>query len=188
MGLRTKTYRLIESLVLHGCAYCLRKTDRDKKARAEFVEGFRELLRQENPRKGEVFEPPVFLERTKEVFAAFGLDYDAAVFKVEHTLATYAPLAHVLKERQINMFSEHWTAAAALSATNVRRILELGTFDGEFTHFLSLLFPEAEIVTLDLPDDSPIFIAGYGRGDPERLAKFLARRADMLNRPNIRFV
>ncbi len=188
MGLRTQTYHFFERLVLHGYRFCLRKTSRDKKMRAELEERLWEVFCQAQRGKEEVFEPHIFLEKTKKIFAEFSLNYDAAVLKLERTLATHAPLAHVLGERKTNMFSEHWTAAAAISATKIHRILELGTFDGEFAHFLSLLFPDAEIITMDLPDDSPIFVSSYGRGNPERLAKFLSRRKAMLDRPNIRFV
>jgi predicted O-methyltransferase YrrM len=51
------------------------------------------------------------------------------------------------------MWSEHLVFFAALSASGKRpkKILEIGTFRGETTLFLSRLFPESDIVSVDLP-------------------------------------
>ncbi len=51
------------------------------------------------------------------------------------------------------MWSEHLVFFAALSASGrrPRKILEIGTFRGETTLFLARLFPESDILSVDLP-------------------------------------
>ena len=61
--------------------------------------------------------------------------------------------------------SVHWLVFAAYArfGKSIKRILEIGTFDGEFTWLLSQLFPEARIVTVDLPDSDPLLRGLYDR-------------------------
>ena len=60
--------------------------------------------------------------------------------------------------------SGHWLLSAAISQSiNINRILEIGTYTGEFTAILSKLFPESEIVTIDLPEYDPILRNSYNR-------------------------
>ena len=54
-------------------------------------------------------------------------------------------------------------AALRVSGFRPRHILELGTAGARTTLFLSELFPEASIITVELPDSDPI----YGRMHPE---------------------
>ena len=133
-------------------------------------------------------ERPGLLARQEAIFTALGLDYQAAQARVQRVLRKSGELRHICAEFDNNMFSEHWVLFAAMKPEKVRRVLELGTFNGEFTRFLSILFPDAEIVTMDLPDDDPVFIGSYCRDDDERRRRFLAHREKMLARPNIKFV
>lgn len=119
------------------------------------------------------------------VFADLGLD----------PVAGEARLNEVLAEVQGRPFdyqldSIHWLIFACLSrqANTPRRILEIGTFNGKCAHILSRLFPDAEIVTVDLPADDPILRASYGRDEGEVWQHFRAKQAEHLDRPNIRFV
>jgi predicted O-methyltransferase YrrM len=61
-------------------------------------------------------------------------------------------------ETNENLVSFHHIAliALAMSGKPIRRILELGTFQGYTTALLAQLFPDSEIHTVDLPDDDPI--------------------------------
>lgn len=58
----------------------------------------------------------------------------------------------------------------------IKRILEIGTYDGQNARYLSILFPQAEIETMDLSEDDPLFINSYNRNDPNFLSKFLEER------------
>ena len=83
------------------------------------------------------------------------------------------------------MFSEHYYIFASLSCIENKkelpiRILELGTYNGAFTNFLSYLFPQSSIITIDLPTNSPIFRGMYGRNTEEKLHEFRKIRTDNL--------
>lgn len=68
----------------------------------------------------------------------------------------------------------------------IQKILEIGTWDGEFSHLLSNLFPESEIFTIDLPHTDERFINSYNRRD--QLNNFIEKRSDNLNKKNIKFI
>ncbi len=74
------------------------------------------------------------------------------------------------------MASVHWLLFACLARQRrIRRVLEIGTFDGETTKLLATVFKEAEIATLDLPADDPILRRTYARGDEEALREYERR-------------
>ncbi len=67
------------------------------------------------------------------------------------------------------------------------RILEIGTFDAKFTNWLSKLFPDAEIITIDIDHNSENFIKlEKSSSQPKEL--LLKIREKNLNRKNIRFI
>jgi predicted O-methyltransferase YrrM len=79
-----------------------------------------------------------------QMFKTLGLNYHVAVQECDRVFAE-----HSLLRRDP---SQHYELFASLKESLVvRRILEIGTFEGHFTRFLSCLFPEAEILTIDLP-------------------------------------
>ena len=105
----------------------------------------------------------------------------------------------ILKEVNLNfydeshgMYSEHlimFAAIACKSETEIKTILEIGTFDGTASLLLSNLFPNSEIITIDLEDDDPIFKSIYERGDEFARNKFILDRNNMLAKSkNIKFI
>jgi predicted O-methyltransferase YrrM len=92
-------------------------------------------------------------ERAKELqqlsaqFAALGLDFSAAKNRVDELVK-----AHSLSRSDNSL---HYELFAGISQVcNPQRILEVGTFRGEFTAFLATLFPDAYIETWDLPQEN----------------------------------
>lgn len=85
--------------------------------------------------------------------------------------------------------SVHWLVFACLadSLPAVSRILEIGTYDGQFTAILARLFPAAEITTVDLPETDPILRSTYQRDADAAYRRFVATRDANLAAPNIRF-
>ncbi len=79
--------------------------------------------------------------------------------------------------------SFHFMAFAALKASGFapRNILEIGTFLGYTTNYLSQLFPDARVFTAALPPDDPVFGA-YHRQEQAGVKSILDTR---LSRPNI---
>ena len=85
--------------------------------------------------------------------------------------------------------SVHWLVFACLrdALPESARILEIGTFDGQFTAILARLFPAAEITTVDLPESDPILRSTYEREVDAAYRGFVAKRDANLAAPNIRF-
>jgi len=70
----------------------------------------------------------------------------------------------------------------------VNNILEIGTFDGKFANFLSKIYPNSEITTIDLKQSDEKFKNSYSREDNNIRVKFLQKRTDYLNKSNINFI
>lgn len=85
--------------------------------------------------------------------------------------------------------SVHWLIAAAVSVSgsDIRNVLEIGTFNGAFTECLSRLFPDARIVTCDLEDEDDEFRNSYDRSTQSELSSFISVRNAHLDRPNVTF-
>ena len=66
------------------------------------------------------------------------------------------------------------------------KILEIGTLDGEFTNYLSKLFSNSEIFTIDLPENDIKFINSYDRA--KNFEKFLEKRSNNIKNSNINFI
>ena len=71
---------------------------------------------------------------------------------------------------------------------SVQNILEIGTDRGDFTNFLSRIYPNSQIYTVDLPEDDPIFRKIYGRENEYHRKKFLNERKNNLIPSNINFI
>jgi len=70
----------------------------------------------------------------------------------------------------------------------IDKILEIGTYDGKFANFLSIIFPNTEITTIDLKQDDEIFLSKYDRKDKQKLQKFFEIRKKNLDKKNIRYI
>ena len=67
-------------------------------------------------------------------------------------------------------------------------ILEIGTHNGNFSNFISKLYDESHITTIDLDETDNQFINTYSREEKEKLDEFLKLRNKNLNRKNINFI
>ncbi len=126
---------------------------------------------------------PALIKEQEDIFLSLGLDYKKAKDNAEYIIKNEQGFT-LHKE----LYSEHWTIFAALDQSKIHRILEIGTFNGEFAKYLSILFPAAEIVTVDLCDDDPLFINSYKRQDEIFREKFIEHRTRMLSARNIKFI
>ena len=84
-----------------------------------------------------------------------------------------------LYKRPFNFESDsiHHLLFACLSLNpSITRILEIGTFTGDTTALMAMLFDSATISTVDLPNDDPILTQTYDRADSEKLAAFLKKQ------------
>ena len=81
------------------------------------------------------------------------------------------------------MSSEHEIFFSSLSLNsqmNFKKILEIGTFDGNNAYLLSLIFPNAEIDTIDLESSKDDFINFYDRKNSSK--KFSETRNSILEK------
>ena len=116
------------------------------------------------------------------LYAEIGLNREKAL---ESLVGIYAdhPEFEVLR-------SEHHTLFAALGLKHkIKSILEIGTYTASCTKLLSILYPDAEIVTMDLPDDDPIFSQTYDRDNNDERLKFISERNSLIDScANVTFV
>ena len=74
------------------------------------------------------------------------------------------------------------------SGKSIKKILEIGTHNGIFTKFISKIYRNAEIYTIDLPNDNEIFTSSYGRQNASERETYIDVRNDNLNESNINFI
>ncbi len=120
---------------------------------------------------GSIFDQQYFLNSQIEKFRHLGIDYYSALDRLNAALAP-----DLTYDEADGMCSQHWIFFAGLEP---KRILEIGTYDARFTKTLSLICPEAEIISCDLPDSSPCFNATYNRQAEK--SNFIERRSKNLN-------
>ena len=114
-------------------------------------------------------------------FAQWDFNLEAAQARLNQLLETQSQPPYDPESMSI-----HWVLFSCLSLKErPRRILDLGTFSGEFTVILSRLFPDSSITTVDLPKNDPIVRSTYSRSNEERYHQHLHERAKNLDRPNI---
>jgi spermidine synthase len=86
-------------------------------------------------------------------FSEWNFDRKQAISKIDRVLQE---LYQENYSENNGMWSEHLVIMAAISSqpNEIRNILEIGTFDGQTARILSSLFPDSEITTIDLPQNT----------------------------------
>jgi predicted O-methyltransferase YrrM len=93
------------------------------------------------------------------------------------------------KSFNADLESIHWLLFSCLAEDKkISNILELGTFDGETTSILADLFPSANITTIDLPYNDPIFSTTYSREDEINRKNFIDRQQKNIASDRIKFI
>lgn len=112
----------------------------------------------------------------RALFSSAGLDYNGAIEK----LKSFNLYNQVLEAK--TMASNHWLLFSAISLFDKKpsTILEIGTFDAETTKLLTKLFPAAEVTTVDLKDNDPIFKDFYNRDTESKRSEFIRKRNEIL--------
>jgi predicted O-methyltransferase YrrM len=84
--------------------------------------------------------------------------------------------------------SVHWKlfSAISLETKKYNKILEIGTYDGQFTSFLSKMFPNSLITTVDLPKDDPLLKKFYDRSTSENYDKYINKQKKNTDHKNIK--
>lgn len=87
------------------------------------------------------------------------------------------------------LYSEHLIIFTAIAKSDykIKNILEIGTHNGGTSSILSKLFPKANIITIDLEDNNPIFKNTYKRDTNLKL--FIENRNKLISQQeNINFL
>ena len=132
------------------------------------------------------YDYELILKRENSKMFSIGLDNDKSLKK----------LNAVLKSLNLNIYdpnrdSVHWKLFSALSLSNNNdnlEILEIGTYDGNFTRILSNLFPKANITTVDLPQSDPILRKSYDRENPDAFNKYIKDQTHNIKSDNITLI
>lgn len=151
--------------------------------------------------KKKYLNPSNYFKKIADFF--FGLSYNPKKeqFNLEKEFEranlSYSEGIHKLKDLGINnvhfspsMASIHWVLFAAISNKfNCKNILEIGTYNGETTLILQKLFPNSNILTIDLPSDDPIIKSYLGEKSGGNLKDHLKIRDENLNKcSNVTFI
>jgi hypothetical protein len=122
----------------------------------------------------------------KERYQKYSWDFNCALNKLNATLRSLGWETY----REEEGISRHQILFSAISNHHqVDHILEIGTSTGESTFLLSHLFPEAKILTVDLPETDAVFRNYSGmKGNDEKLSEYRKIRDSNLSGRNIKFV
>jgi predicted O-methyltransferase YrrM len=135
------------------------------------------LIQFSNPRK-QLYNLQKDLEYNEKVLSKFFGSYDKK--KISEILVT-----NKLKYSS-NELSWHYHLFTCFN-NSPKNILEIGTLSGEFTNYLSNLYPESKIYSIDLYQDDKNFKNTYDRNTDDKLSKFIELRKNNLKNKNIIF-
>lgn len=120
-------------------------------------------------------------------FATLGLNRDSALVKLNNTMSNLFATSY---SEGNGMNSEHLVIFAAISecfSVQTKRILEIGTHNGQTGAILASLFPKAEVITIDLEDESSDFKSSYDRSDS--WYEFIVQRDELIQKfGNLKFI
>ena len=137
----------------------------------------------------EIFNPLSYrLKNLDKTYKKCGFNYDRHIY-LKKLNKCLEELGLPIFDEKCGMYSEHLIIFSAISHSelNPKNILEIGTHDATTTAILSKLFPKANIKTIDLKDDDPIFINTYNRN--LNFKDFIRRRSENLEKnKNITFI
>ena len=133
-----------------------------------------------NYNRFKMYDENQFISKQDDLFSSLGLNRTYGLKKLIEIKKEYPFI-------QQEMSSEHQTLFASLSISkNIKNILEIGTYDGTNAFLLSKLFPNSNILTIDLDNEDNNFINSYDRN--QSVADFCKKRDEILNKShNINF-
>ena len=111
------------------------------------------------------------------LYSTIGLNREEGIKKLSQLQNKYP---FIIKE----MSSEHQTlfSSSSINNNNIKKILEIGTYDGTNAFLLSQLFPDSEIITIDLDDEDRSFVNSYDR--EQTASDFCKDRDEVLSKSN----
>tara|TARA_Y100000590_G_C15622594_1_gene978170 strand:+ start:565 stop:1374 length:810 start_codon:yes stop_codon:yes gene_type:complete len=125
------------------------------------------------------------LDLEKSKFEKLQLDENKSEIKLNKIIKT-----SIGRKYNSDIDSVHWKLFCALSLdlNKYKKILEIGTYDGQFTYFLSKMFPKSLITTIDLPKSDPLLKKSYNRSNSNNFKKYLQTQKKNTNNKNIKCI
>ena len=121
-----------------------------------------------------IYNHGYFERKQNFIFKCLGFNRFKAINKINQIYKMYPFLNN-------NMRSEHGPLFSAISLKRKKiKILEIGTYDGKNAYLLSKLFPNAFIITIDLPNKDKNFRLTYNRN--KHYNKFCKERDELIKK------
>jgi len=159
--------------ILSSIEYLIKKYDGKIKFLDKFF--FFTSIKRNNPiidikyNKSELNKIGINLEEIFDFLKDYKIDYKDENLSWHYLIFTGLKLKFAKEKKKLN------------------KILEIGTFNGEFTNFLSEIFPETEIFSIDLEKNNNQFLNTYDRDKKDKLSIFFEIRKKNLSKKNIKF-
>ena len=128
-----------------------------------------------------------FYNYQRDSFDKYGIKHEKALKKLDKIRSEYQEL----KIKKNLAHSEHQTFFSGLSEINknIKKILEIGSFNAQNAFLLSVLFKNAQVTTVDLPNNSVDYKNSYKRDENTKLKAFLEERNKRINkRENLKLI
>lgn len=139
------------------------------------------------------------IKKTLKIFFFFIKYFYNTQKDLEHNINIFKKLRFNLKKIEFNLkknyinfindkISWHYHVFANFFSKKNISILEIGTYDGQFTNYLATNFPNSKIFTVDLPDNNKFFRNSYSRNNFSNFHRHIKIRKINLNKKNINFI
>ncbi|PPR41511.1 MAG: hypothetical protein CFH22_00543 [Alphaproteobacteria bacterium MarineAlpha5_Bin12] len=126
-----------------------------------------------------------FLEEQIQIFNNLGWNYNDSLKSLNKILIKNE--LDNFDDSKVSMISQHLIAFCSIKK-KPKRILEIGTYDGFTSFLLSKIFPESEIITLDLNDNSNIYNKTYNRSNKNIKSDLITKRNLNIQDSRIKFI
>ena len=133
-----------------------------------------------------IFKQNIKYNSLKNIFIKKNFDFE----KSANILNSFTNNSNFQKN-DIKMISNHYLLIAAISLKylNIKNILEIGTFDGYCSNFISYCFKDSQITTIDLKDNDNSFVKSYGRTSKSYFDDYISTRdLNLRDKINIDFI
>tara|TARA_B100000965_G_C19565284_1_gene746552 strand:+ start:284 stop:1117 length:834 start_codon:yes stop_codon:yes gene_type:complete len=131
--------------------------------------------------------------KSRNYILANDLKYNEELFRklrfdIEVIKAEISKLNYLYNDQNLSWHYHLFVGLQKYFSHKKIKILEIGTLTGQFTNFISKVYKDSEVTTIDLDDADKTFTSTYGRDQKENLTKFLDQRKNNLDNKNIKFI
>jgi len=133
----------------------------------------------------------VFFYNQEEIINKENKKFEDLVMDMDSAIEKLNKILHTKYDRNFNRNSDsiHWLIFSALSNNKkYNKILEIGTYDGEFTNILGNLFPDSDITTVDLPEKDSLMASFYNRGNSSLFSEYINKQNQNTSLINIEVI